>query len=139
MANDFRLRNEMTVHGRRWCTIHDGYFADHDVALPFLDAISREILTFKPSVVADLGGGTGFILSELIKRHARASIRYVNVDISAEQLSECRYRNIHSLRISAMDVKRSALVTDEDSLMLIMRSLLHWGRMSIIDTKASSY
>jgi len=126
MTDDFRLRSEMGVHGRRWYTVHDGYFTDPEVALPFLDAISREILNFKPSVVADLGGGTGFILSELAKRHPEASIKYINVDVSPEQLCECKYDNITCLQTSAADIKRGALVKDDSSIMFIMRSLLHY-------------
>jgi hypothetical protein len=126
MADDFQLINEMSVHGRRWHTVHDGYFADPEVALPFLDTISREILNFKPDVVADLGGGTGFILSELVKRHREAPIKYINIDVSAEQLSECKYDNITSLNASASDMTRDLLVKRDSSLMFIMRSLLHY-------------
>ncbi|MFC1980025.1 class I SAM-dependent methyltransferase [Chloroflexota bacterium] len=126
MADDFRLRNEIGVHGKRWHTMHNCYFADPEVALPFIDTISHEILNFKPSVVADLGGGNGFILSELAKRHPETSIRYINVDISPEQLRECKYDDITSLQTSAEDITRGSLVKDDSSLMFIMRSLLHY-------------
>jgi len=126
MAEDFGLKNEIGVHGKQWHTVHDGYFADPEVVLPFLNTISHEILNCTPNVVADLGGGTGFVLSKLAKRHPEASIKYVNVDISAKQLCECKYNVITSLQASAADITREALVKDDGSLMFIMRSLLHY-------------
>lgn len=126
MADDFGLENEMNVHGSRWCGVHSGYFADPEVALPFLDAVSQEISDLSPNVVADLGGGTGFILSELAKRHPRGSIKYINVDISAKQLGQCKYDDILPLEVAATDITRSALVDSDGTLMIIMRSLLHY-------------
>jgi len=126
MVDDFGIGIEKGVHGRQWHAVHDGYFADPEVVLPFLDTISHEILKCTPNVVADLGGGTGFVLSELAKRHPEAPIKYINVDISTKQLCECKYNVITSLQVSATDITRGALVNDGGSLMFIMRSLLHY-------------
>jgi SAM-dependent methyltransferase len=119
-------RNEVSVYGQRWHTVHDGYFADPEVALPYLDVISRAILRCQPDILADLGGGTGFILHELAKRHPKSSLKYINVDISPEQIEECQYSDITSLQASAVEITRQALVQNKGSLMLIMRSLLHY-------------
>jgi len=126
MENDFNLNSEVKIHGTRWNTFHDGYFSDLNIALPFLETISREIRSAKPSVVADLGGGTGFILSEISKRHPQAGLRFINVDISPKQLCECDDKNISSLQMSITEVERNSLIKDNGSLMLIIRSVLHY-------------
>ena len=105
--------------------MHSGYFANTEVARPFLDTISQAIIKYKPSVIADLGGGTGFILNELAKRHADTSIKFINIDYSAKQIEECKNREITSLKTSVLDIRRDMLIHD-GHLMLIMRSLLHY-------------
>ncbi|MBA4396488.1 MAG: hypothetical protein C0394_03775 [Syntrophus sp. (in: bacteria)] len=120
------MKEELNIHGARWNSAHDGYFSDPAIALPFLEAVSRRIADAKPDVVADLGGGTGFILTELSKRHAPSAVRYVNVDVSVSQLSECKDEKIRSLNCCVTQVRRDALVKDDRSVMLIMRSVLHY-------------
>jgi len=134
------LKEELNIHGARWNSAHDGYFSDPGIALPFLEAVSRRITDTKPGVVADLGGGTGFILAELSKRHAPAAVRYINVDVSARQLCECTDENIRSLNCCVTEVSRDALMMETPTmgtdrgkrglspfnLMLIMRSVLHY-------------
>jgi len=126
MAGDIISGHESGVYGRRWPTLYEGYFGDPEIARPFLDAISHEIRDLKPGVVADLGGGTGFILSELARRHPEAGIAFIDIDASPEQLLECKYPGICSLQASAMDVTRGEMAKSDSSLMLIMRSLLHY-------------
>jgi hypothetical protein len=121
-----KQNRESNVHGRRWHSVHGGYFADPQVARPFLSIISQAILSHQPDVVADLGGGTGFILSELKKQHPGVPVKYVNVDISPRQLNESRNSEIDSLQISATKIVRGNLVNNGCSLMLVMRSLLHY-------------
>jgi len=48
MVDDFGIGIEIGVHGRQWHAVHDGYFADPEVVLPFLDTISHEILNCTP-------------------------------------------------------------------------------------------
>jgi hypothetical protein len=66
--------------GARTETIHGSYFSDQG----FRPAAGRGHLPrhrpTHPSVVADLGGGTGFILKELLRRRAMPGVRLVNVD-----------------------------------------------------------
>lgn len=126
MAEGFSLEKEINIHGKRWQTMHDGYFTNCEIALPFVDAVSNEVQRFRPNVITDLGGGTGFILSELIKKHPADQIKYINLDISSEQLSECRNDKICSLQFSATDITRRELAQNAESLMLIMRSLMHY-------------
>ncbi|MCX5649196.1 MAG: hypothetical protein NTX40_08895 [Planctomycetota bacterium] len=60
-----RIDREAGVQGPRWHTVHEGYFADAAIAQPFVEAVRRAVLASKPHVVADLGGGTGFVLCQL--------------------------------------------------------------------------
>ena len=45
MVDDFGIGIEIGVHGRQWHAVHDGYFADPEVVLPFLDTINLELRT----------------------------------------------------------------------------------------------
>ncbi len=62
------VRKELVVHGQRWASIFDGYFSDPIVARSLVEAVERAIEASCPAVVADLGGGTGFVLAELHRR-----------------------------------------------------------------------
>jgi len=121
-----RIDREAGVQGPRWHTVHEGYFADRAIARPFVEAVRRAVLASKPDVVADLGGGTGFILCRLRAAGLRGDIRLVNVDLSATQLAECDDRHIECLPLSAARVSRRDLGIEDGRLMFIMRSLLHY-------------
>jgi len=75
------IYNEEGVHGERWRTLHDSYFSDPEVASPFLDAIEKIINISHSAAVADLGGGTGFILSELLRRQTLPGLRLIIMSI----------------------------------------------------------
>jgi SAM-dependent methyltransferase len=125
---------EEGIYGERWPTLHEGYFADPEVASSFLDIIEKFIGVSHPAVIADLGGGTGFILHELLRRQHLSGIRLVNVDISPKQLRICNDKQISAIQVSASQFTRQQLqVEDGMNLMLIARSLLHYfGRFGII-------
>jgi hypothetical protein len=75
----------------------------------------------------DLGGGTGFILKELLKQqNLLKTIRLVNVDISPLQHSENRDQNIISIQTSIDKLTRKQLQLNKNGLMLIARSILHY-------------
>jgi SAM-dependent methyltransferase len=120
------VEQEMRVHGRRWETIHGGHFSDPEAAQPLVEAILKAIDLSHPNVVADLGGGTGFILKELLKRRALPGIRLVNVDISPSQLQECQDERIRPLQASVAQVTRQDLAAGEDGLLLVARAILHY-------------
>ncbi len=120
------IHKEESVHGERWSTIHNGYFSDAVVASPFLDAIEKIINISHPGAIADLGGGTGFILSELHRRLELPGIRLFNVDISPEQLSINYDKQIGRIQTSVSHVTRHQLQADDRKLLLISRSLLHY-------------
>ena len=58
------VEREATSQGDHWRTVHHGYFADEEVSRPLVDAIAAAMVENPPDVVADLGGGTGFVLGE---------------------------------------------------------------------------
>lgn len=117
---------EECIYGNRWNTIHNNYFSDPKVASPLIEVIKNAIKTNQPHVIADLGGGTGFILKELSKQKEISS-RLVNVDSSPLQLSECIDERIINLQASVDKISRSQILqTNEDELMIIARSILHY-------------
>jgi hypothetical protein len=120
------VSKENCIHGSRWNTIHSGYFSDPKVAFPLIEVIKRTIEANHPNVIVDLGGGTGFILKELLKHHELSNIRLINVDISPSQLSECVDNRIIHLQASVDQINRSQFQASENGLLMIARSLLHY-------------
>jgi hypothetical protein len=117
---------EEQIHGERWRTLHDGYFSDPEVALSFLDAIEKVISISPPAVIADLGGGTGFILGELLRRLNLQGVTLVNVDVSHRQLCICNDKRISLIEASVSQFTRQQLQVGNGELLLIARSLLHY-------------
>ncbi len=99
------VRREAQVHGARWEGLHHRYFSDSKVAEPLTAAILEAVDASRPDVVADLGGGTGFILKELLRERLAAS---------------------------AASVTRRDLGAEGQCLLLVARSLLHYfGRAGL--------
>lgn len=117
---------ESGVHGRKWNTMHGGYFSDPAVADPFIEFVQKAIDVSKPGVIVDLGGGTGFVLHELIKRCAAPGIRLVNLDVSQKQLNVKHHSRILSVRRSIAEFRRSDIDPGNKSFLFIMRSALHY-------------
>lgn len=118
--------NEKSLYGRKWNLVHEGYFSDPAVAAPFVSAIEGAIRSSHPSVVADLGGGTGFIAAMLAKRDTGGDVTFLDVDSSPEQLSQARDPRISCLACSIPEVRRELLVMDGGTLLACMRSVLHY-------------
>ncbi len=126
------ISKEMIIHGPRWATIFDGYFSNSEIAQPLVKAVERAIDATRPEVVADIGGGTGFILAELLRRCLQ-DVRLVNVDASPKQLSVCNDDRIITLQAPADKVMRSELQAEDARLLLIARSVLHYFGRSGLD------
>jgi len=132
MTEEQSVQRESGVHGMRWETLHDNYFSDSEIALPFINAIENIVSSSHPSVIADLGGGTGFILRELLKRSNLAGVRLVNVDLSPRQLSACSDGRIATVQASAAQITRHQLMAEDGEMLLIARSILHYfGRSGL--------
>jgi SAM-dependent methyltransferase len=123
----------MRVHGSRFASIFNGYFSDPDIARPLVEAVRKAMDVTHPEVVADLGGGNGFILEELLKRSLQG-VRLVNVEASPKQLSACADGRIVPLPTFIDRVTREELLAgDTDGkLLLITRAVLHYfGRFGL--------
>ena len=129
---DDSTRHEASLYGNGWHKIHNGYFSDKSVAAPLVDAIVSAILEKRPSAVADMGGGTGFLLGEVLKGHDQADCAFINVDISEEQLGAVSHPGITGVARAVQKVSRDDLLAGDGSLLLCMRSILHYfGRDGI--------
>lgn len=121
-------RHERKLYGERWNGVYGGYFSDPGTASPLVERIAMAVREGSPSVVADLGGGTGFILSELASRleaRERAGVRLVCVDSAFEQLEDCR-TPLDTLQCPVEQLERWMLVEGDEKLLLCMRSVLHY-------------
>jgi len=125
------VSRETGIQGRRWKTLHQGYFSHSEIADPLLEAAVEVIAEDRPTVVADLGGGTGFVLQQLAAQHPDLRLRLVNVDLSPKQLAEVD-GDIETFKASALEVRRGDLAVQDGPLVLLMRSLLHYfGRQGL--------
>ncbi|MEO5359520.1 MAG: hypothetical protein H7843_03620 [Nitrospirota bacterium] len=94
-----------------------------------------------PTTIADLGGGTGFVLKELAARlntlpiHPDRPIRpihLINIDTSSSQLSASAAGQICTIHCPVEDVARETLLSENGTLLFIMRFVLHYfGRDGI--------
>jgi len=121
-----QIDREIEIHGSRWRTLHSGYFANHEVALPLIKAIKKAIIVSSPAMVADLGGGTGFVLRELLKHGQYPGVRFINMDVSERQLEEANNRRILPLQASVAEITRELLDPENRPLLFVMRSVLHY-------------
>jgi len=122
---DEQINRELCIHGKEWDALHEGYFSDTKVAGNFIKKIEDAIGSSRPTIVVDLGGGTGFLLSQLLNRGLRNNIRLVNLDCSDAQLEMARSRGIHTVKGSVDSFQRADI--DQDGRFLyIMRSVLHY-------------
>jgi len=118
--------NEKSIYGNKWNLVHEGYFSDPAVAAPFILAIAGAMSASHPSVVADLGGGTGFIVAILAGREENGGVVFVDVDSSPEQLAQARDPRISCVSCSIPEVSRERLISGEGTLLVCMRSVLHY-------------
>ncbi len=128
------VSKELRVHGSRFASIFNGYFSDPDIARPLVEAVRKAIDVTHPQVVADLGGGTGFILEELL-RLGLQDVRLVNVEASPKQLAARTNGRIVPLPASIDRVTREELLAKDANakLLLIARAVLHYFGRSGID------
>jgi SAM-dependent methyltransferase len=118
--------NEQSLYGKKWNLVHEGYFSDPAVAAPFISAIEHAIRASHPSVVADLGGGTGFIIAILAEHDRQGEMIFLDVDSSPEQLAQARDPRISCITCSIPEVRRERLVAGGGTLLACMRSVLHY-------------
>lgn len=120
-------KNERRIYGRVWGEVHGGYFSDAKVARPLVRELCAAAIAARPDAVADLGGGTGFILGLLAGRHAFLRARLLDVDSSGTQLRACPHSRVcHTNRPIQLVSRRELLPEGSGTLLLTMRSVLHY-------------
>lgn len=121
------VERETHVHGNLWGKLYDGFFSDKRMAADYVAAIMRVARGIKPSAVADLGGGTGFILEQLVEAGIAEDIRMFNLDESDSQLAMCKHPRITPMRGAFQTFRRADILGEAGSLMVICRSVLHYA------------
>ena len=120
------ILKENDIHGKAWDQIHGGYFSSPEIAGNFLRDVEESLTNDRPDVLVDLGGGTGFILGEIIRRNPRLAIHFVNVDLSGKQLHHEHDGRIQVLGQSIADFTRRDIDLPSQHFFFIMRSVLHY-------------
>jgi len=126
MKTDEHIGIELESHGRSWDGLHGGYFSDPVAARPLVDTVSLCLTRSIPGILVDLGGGTGFVLSQLIARGVTSGIALVNMDYSAAQLSATCKTGITCVRGSIDSFNRGDLAPCDRRFFFVMRSVFHY-------------
>lgn len=117
---------DAAIHGAQWDLVHGGYFSDVTVAALLAGKIEEAVARMRADVVVDLGGGTGFLLSQLAARGTCAGTRLINMDSSDAQLAAVCSRGVECVRASIGNFSRAAVAVEEARVVWIMRSALHY-------------
>lgn len=134
MNIDKQISREIGVHGQQWNSMHDGYFSDPVIGRSLIVAITKHLSGSDTDVIVDLGGGTGFVLLELIAQGVTSNIIPVNLDCSAIQLDAMEKSGIFCVNGLISDFRRNDLVTPDKKVFFIMRSVLHYfGKDGLIN------
>ncbi len=120
------IGTEKVVHGQLWGAFHKGYFSDPAVARPLVNTVMGVLAKSPADVVVDLGGGTGFLLSQLAAQGVSDATALINVDCSEAQLELMDKAGIASVHLPIGDFRRSDVAADNQRLCLVMRSVLHY-------------
>lgn len=120
---------EAGSHGSRWDAMHGGYFSDPSIAASLLEKVRAGIAASSPDVLVDLGGGTGFLLGELIKSDIPNHMRLINLDVSAEQLGAIGQSRISPFQGSISTFRRGDLDDERKRFMFMTRSAFHYAGM----------
>lgn len=117
---------EKDIHGRQWGSLHNGYFSDPIIARSFVDK-AVGVLTKSPAdVIVDLGGGTGFLLSQLASQGIGSLATLMNIDCSDAQLDQIDESGISPVCTPIGGIRRRDVATEYQRLFLMMRSVLHY-------------
>ena len=121
------LGAEKAVHGTSWAHVHGGYFSDPVVARPLVETVRKIWAMARPDVVVDLGGGTGFLLSQVRKAGIGEGTALVNLDCSPAQLHVAGTTGISSVCGSVDGFRREEVVPAGRPALWLMRSVLHYS------------
>jgi len=121
------IATERRIYGSAWGAVHGGYFSDPKAAAVLVRGLCAAARALSPDAVADLGGGTGFILGLLAGQRVFSRARLIDVDRSGAQLGACLHSRVCHLNRTAQRVTRRELLPGgRGTLLLAMRSVLHY-------------
>ena len=123
---DRHINREKNVHGKRWNSVHEGYFSDPAIAMPLIRKVRKFVRTSKPDTIVDLGGGTGFLLTRLRAAGVAPGITLVNLDASPTQLDAARTSGFARFKGSVDSFSRRDIGSDVARYFYMMRSVLHY-------------
>jgi hypothetical protein len=122
-----QIKREKGVHGEQWGSLHGGYFSDTFIVRPFIKTIASYLSAFPADMIIDLGGGTGFVLRELMAEGVTGNMISVNLDASETQMEAIEKNVISCIKGMISDFSRGDLTVDgEKRIFFIMRSVLHY-------------
>lgn len=120
------IDQEVVIHGTQWNRVHGGYFSDPGVAGLFLGEVRKVMAHSPPDVVVDFGGGTGFLLEELLKQCPYPHVQCLDVDLSEKQLACVTHPRISTVFGSVEDFDRRRWDCRGRRFLFLMRSVLHY-------------
>jgi len=120
------IGTETVIHGRQWGALHGGYFSNSAIASPLVKTIKNILIKSPADVVVDLGGGTGFLLSQLRAQGVGDDVAFVNVDCSEAQLALSDGKDISSVCTLIDKFKRDDIASKDSRVLFVMRSVLHY-------------
>ncbi len=120
------IGTEAACHGRQWAVLHNGYFSDPVVATSLVETIINVLRESPADYVFDLGGGTGFLLSQVKSREVPGNPVFVNIDCSEAQLELSNSDGILSVNSSIDGFERSTVAPPKHRALFMMRSVLHY-------------
>jgi SAM-dependent methyltransferase len=121
-----QIEREKGIQGTLWNSMHDGYFSDPAVAAPLIRKIREIAGRAKPQTIIDLGGGTGFMLSRLLKAGLAPDVSLINLDESVLQLEAAKSEGLTCLQGAVDAFDRCDVGGDEGRCLFMMRSVLHY-------------
>ncbi len=122
------IKREKGIQGKSWNRLHGGYFSNPVVAEPFIEKIKEYADRSRPDLVIDLGGGTGYILSQFLALNPGCKMLLLDLDASDIQLEQARNAGISCIKGSVDSFSRDVIEAggSKAKCMFIMRSVLHY-------------
>lgn len=121
-----KANKEETVYGTQWNKVHEGYFSSPHVAYALKQKIHEIAYKSKPNKIIDLGGGTGFLLSDLDLADLHQRITLIDLDNSPAQLTIARSAGLSCIQSSVDSFLRTDVGNSDQRFLFIMRSVLHY-------------
>jgi SAM-dependent methyltransferase len=121
-----QINREKGIHGEQWNLVHGGFFSDPIVVAPLVHKVRELAGMSRADIIVDIGGGNGYVLSQILAGGVGPGISLVNLDYSDEQLDAARNAGISCVRGSVDTFSRGDVGREDDRFLFMMRSVLHY-------------